>query len=385
MRHDLKLPSLENSIGLSAHDFVQAFCAKKVIITRSKRINNAPAVPSRWLQKLDTVLEAMGIDSNNFKSNYYNFLLNHLDSNPEAPTPCSRAQFSPPLTHRPKELSVTQIETLMHDPYSIYAYKVLKLKKLKPLDEQADASIRGTIIHDTLDEFINNNKNYLPENPFDQLESICRNIIDQNHSHSINLEFWWPRFTRAFTWFSEHEKKWRASYTPLYTEETGSVELNINEVKFTLKAKADRIDVSHDGSLAIIDYKTGLVPSNPDIMNGFKPQMPLEGLIAMKGGFEESESKSQKNIEYLGFWIISGGADPGKEKPINIKNTTIEGLIENSEKGLIFLLETFLNNNQPFISLPRIDKAPPKEWRDYDHLARVSEWADIEEESTDAA
>ena len=98
-----------------------------------------------------------------------------------------------------------------------------------------------------------------------------------------------------------------------------------------------------------------------------------------------TKSETKKEVEYLGFWVISGGADPGKERPISIKNLTIKELIEQSEKGLVHLLETFLDSSQPYISLPRIDKAPPKEWRDYDHLARVSEWADIEEEGIEAA
>lgn len=62
MRRKFGLPSLEKTIGLSAHDFAQAFCAPKTILTRSVRVDGTPTVPARWLQRFDTVLQACGIE-----------------------------------------------------------------------------------------------------------------------------------------------------------------------------------------------------------------------------------------------------------------------------------------------------------------------------------
>ena len=58
MRKIFGLPAPERRIGLAAHDFVQACGAAEVVLTRAERVEGAPTVPSRWLQRLDAVLRA---------------------------------------------------------------------------------------------------------------------------------------------------------------------------------------------------------------------------------------------------------------------------------------------------------------------------------------
>ncbi len=48
MRSALGLPQPERRIGLSAHDFVSALGAERVLLTRAEREGGAPTVPSRW-------------------------------------------------------------------------------------------------------------------------------------------------------------------------------------------------------------------------------------------------------------------------------------------------------------------------------------------------
>ncbi len=54
-----------------------------------------------------------------------------------------------------------------------------------------------------------------------------------------------------------------------------------------LRGKADRIDRLPDGTLAIIDYKTGKAPSAKEVMAGYAMQLGLLGLIAEHGGFPD--------------------------------------------------------------------------------------------------
>ena len=56
MRADFGLPPPELRIGLSAHDFVQCCGAAEVYLTRARRIEGTPTIPSRWLQRLDALL-----------------------------------------------------------------------------------------------------------------------------------------------------------------------------------------------------------------------------------------------------------------------------------------------------------------------------------------
>ena len=45
---------------------------------------------------------------------------------------------------------MTDIETLVRDPYAIYAEHVLKLEPLDPLGMAPDYAQRGSLIHDAL-------------------------------------------------------------------------------------------------------------------------------------------------------------------------------------------------------------------------------------------
>ena len=67
---------------------------------------------------------------------------------------------------------------------------------------------------------------------------------------------------------------------PAAAEADGSIDL-ANGI--TLRGKADRIDRSDSGALAIIDYKTGVVPSHAQVEGGFALQMGLLGWLAEEG------------------------------------------------------------------------------------------------------
>jgi ATP-dependent helicase/nuclease subunit B len=54
MKSGLELEPPERRIGQAAHDFVMALGCGRVILTRSARAGEAPAVASRWLQRLTT-------------------------------------------------------------------------------------------------------------------------------------------------------------------------------------------------------------------------------------------------------------------------------------------------------------------------------------------
>ena len=83
-----------------------------------------------------------------------------------APAPC------PPLSARPRQLSVTRIETWMRDPYSLYASHILKLKALNSLDADPGAADYGSVIHDALDAFLKKFPKELPANATDALAAI---------------------------------------------------------------------------------------------------------------------------------------------------------------------------------------------------------------------
>src|SRR4029079_18713261 len=65
----------------------------------------------------------------------------------------------------------------------------------------------------------------------------------------------------------------------------GTVEIPIKDRVFTLRSRADRIEHRADGRYAILDYKTGQVPTPPQVKSGLAPQLTLEGAILRAGRF----------------------------------------------------------------------------------------------------
>ncbi|WP_367249232.1 hypothetical protein, partial [Pseudomonas sp. SB113] len=56
MKTGIDLEPPERRIGQAAHDFQMAMGAKNVVLARSARSGDAPAVASRWLQRLLTFI-----------------------------------------------------------------------------------------------------------------------------------------------------------------------------------------------------------------------------------------------------------------------------------------------------------------------------------------
>ncbi len=377
MRKDFGLPSPERSVGLSAHDFAQSFCAAKVYMTRSAQIGGAPTVPSRWLSRFDTVLQAHGKSLSLLENTNHGQWAQLIDKTGKAPIPCKRPAPTPPVEKRPKTLYVTDIERWMRDPYALYAKKILRLKKLASLDEEEGPAERGTLIHEILEAFIKAYPSRLPEDALDHILELGQKKLSE-HIRSEKLQaFWWPRIARALTWFIEHEQQWRTrGFSPCAVEIQAEKPMDIKTPSgsFTLKARMDRLDLDEQGKAALIDYKTGTPPSKPLIQKGYAPQIPLTAMLIQKGAVEKHCSATE--ISYLGHWKISGGAVPGEEADMagGRNKIDIDTLIQETEQGFIKLVEVFDSPATPYFSLPDPDYAPNAAYRDYDHLARYSEW-----------
>jgi ATP-dependent helicase/nuclease subunit B len=366
MRAAFGLPLPERRIGLSAHDFVQACAAPRVALTRAIRVQGTPTVPSRWLQRLDNLLLGLGDLQALDRGERWIGWQQALDR-PERIVPCSRPAPTPPVAARPRRMSVTAIATWMRDPYAIYARSVLKLKALEPLDADPGAAERGSFIHDALDQFLRDMPaGETPEAGYRRLVEIGRSAFGPALSRPGVWAFWWPRFLRVARWVVDIQAQRRGVATPLAIEGWGELVLRGPAGDFTLVAKADRIDHLADGTLAIIDYKTGSPPRSADMASGHEPQLPLEAAMAARGGFAGVPPSA---VSELAVWRLSGGAVAGEIKRFDPPTV----LAEDAYAGLLRLIATFDDPATPYPSRPRADMAP--RYSDYAHLARVKEWS----------
>ena len=368
MRLDFGLPAPERRIGLSAHDFAQALAAPRVVLTRSQRVDGTPTVPSRWLLRLDAVLEGAGLPPQAQWSAAPRLALLRALDEAGAARPIVPPAPRPPAAARPRRLSVTEIGTWMSDPYAVYARRVLGLEPLEPLEAEPDAADLGQVVHAALAAFMQSCPGALPAEAHTRLLDLGRQAFGPLLAHPGIRAFWWPRFERIADWLISVEAHRRAVFMPAACEVAGRLTLVAPGGPFTLTARADRIDRAADGRLAIIDYKTGGVPGDADIDAGVAPQLPLEAAIAVAGGFDGIAGAA---VAELAHWRLSGRRPAGEVRTID--PARIDRLIGDARAGLLALVARFDDPATPYLSQPRPERVP--RYSDYDHLARVQEWA----------
>lgn len=376
MRADFGLPGHDRAIGLAAHDFVQGFCAPRVVLTRALRQNATPTIPARWLQRLEAVLQAAGIEKETLTCHPALEWARALDRHPQA-IPCERPGPRPPVTARPRSLSVTKISEWLQDPYGIYARAVLRLEKLDPLEKVPDAATRGTVLHRILLRFVEAHPNDLPADAAAVLENIAQAEIAALGVSPAAWSFWWPRFKRLCTAYLQHETTWRCEACTRAQERRGRLVIPGPRGDFIFTARADRID-EISGEAAVIDYKSGGQYSLSGLGNGEFPQLPVEGLIAQAGGFEDIPPLAVQRISY---WILKGGADSITETALT--GEKLQEALQAAQEGLKTLVAAFDDPQTPYYSLPRAGMEP--RFSDYRHLARADEWGAATDEPGEAA
>ncbi len=307
MRREFKIAVPERSIGIAAHDFMQALAAPEVALTRASRSEGVPTVPSRWLLRLDAVLRAVGLEGALGPDPMVEAAVRGLDAARYEPLP--PAEPRPPLAARPRQLSVTQIETWLGDPYAIYARHILELKALDELDADPGRADLGIRIHAALAEFVRLFPRELPADPFSELMAIGRRHFADVLSRPGAWAFWWPRFERIARWLVAEETAHRPMIVESFGELKGRLTLRgLPAGSFELTATADRIDRLLTGAFLVVDYKTGSVPTKKAICAGFAPQLPLEAAILRDGSFGEI-SGTPASLEY---WKLGGRAPAGQ-------------------------------------------------------------------------
>lgn len=369
MKRAFGLPLPEMRLGLSAHDFVQLASAPDVLLTRARRVNGAPAVPSRFLLQIEAVLQAAGQHDKEHDAlapqEPWQDWARRLDAADQV-RPCPPPEPRPPAEARPHRLSVTEIGTWLRNPYAIYARRILGLTPLEDIDADVTAADRGTIIHDALEQFLKRHKTTWPADPLASLLEIGRTAFAPFNDRPQVAAFWWPRFERIAAWFIEREEERRAAgFRVLAAECQGRIAL-ANEA-FTLDGRADRIDRLPDSTAVIIDYKTGTLPTKKDIDSGLEPQLPLLALLAEAGGFE---GLNQLNIGQLSYWQLKGSHD-GEEKILDISGD-LAARISRAQDNLEALVAAFADPAMPYRAVPRPYLAP--RYDNYGQLARLAEW-----------
>ncbi|NYF30885.1 double-strand break repair protein AddB [Sphingopyxis sp. JAI108] len=361
IRRMLGLAAPERQQGAAAHDFAGAFAAREVVVTRAMRSGGDPAVASRFWLRLAALageLPEARLDGTSVTA-----LAAALDVPPGASEPADRPRPAPPLAARPTRISVTGVDQLARDPFAFYAAKILRLSELDPLSSGPDAKWFGIRVHKFLQDWQTAG---LTEAAFDAELAALRSdpALD-----SLARAFWLPRIEPSLRWAAERVWAERVEgREPIATEATGVHEME----GIRLTGKADRIDRLKDGSLAVVDYKTGAAPSGSAAFDGLDNQLGLLGLLAEMG---EVEGVSAGSINSLEYWSLKADRAKGTNGSVapthggRRKLKTAEDAVARAYDAFAELTAAYLLGDGFFAPG---DSA--KRYADFDQLMRRDEW-----------
>ncbi len=380
MKSGVGLEPPERRIGQAAHDFVMAMGTEKVVLARSVRSDDAPAVASRWLQRLFAVLGSDRVAEMRARGAGFLGLARSIDDGAPA-SAFSRPAHAPPLEARPKRFSVTEIETLRRDPYAIYARKILDLRPLDPLLREPGAAERGTLFHDALSRFVLSGADPYADDAAVRLVACGRAAFAVAALPADVEAVWWPRFLALVPGIVAWERD-RGAGTDRRLAEVRADDLEVGATGVKLSGYADRVDLLPAGYADILDFKTGSSPSKGQAHTLLAPQLALEGALLMRGAFRAAGARTPSKLAHVRL-RPNGEVEEESILDFNRRQRSAPDLSEEAWERLGKLLAYY---GDPLVGY--LSRALPFREGDtdgdYDHLARVQEWSSVGPDGGDA-
>ncbi|MBU1279384.1 MAG: PD-(D/E)XK nuclease family protein, partial [Alphaproteobacteria bacterium] len=364
------LLSPEQATGLSAHDFQQAVGAPEVVLTRAKRDAEAETVASRWLIRLTNLMSGMSdegrsaLDAMRKRGAYWIKMADDLDRPNFTLPPAKRPSPRPPVAARPRQLSVTRIETLIRDPYDIYANRILRLNKLDPLSRDPDVRERGTAFHAIMESYLTD----ISDETFDQslarFMATAERVLEDQVAWPSARRVWLGRIRRIAEGLVRQERMRLSTGQPAGIEVKGA--MHFADIDFSLTCKADRIDRKNDDTFVIYDYKSGRPPSENQTRI-FNIQLLLEAAMLEAGRFDDLPMGRVSEVTYLGL------NSELTETSLALEKSDIEEV----QAKLRELIRSY-DDPQTGYSARRM-MANVRFKTDFEHLARFGEWSEADE------
>ena len=260
----------------------------------------------------------------------------------------------------PLTISASQYQTLVNCPYQYFARYILGLKETDTEDE-FDASDYGLLVHRTLERFHFDNRG---EKAIDLSTQDRNHLIDKLTKHSMltfsNTSFpnsvtqgwlqrWITNIPAYIDWVMARNEEW----TPVLGEQQLSRPFNDT---ITLEGRIDRID-AHLNHHAVIDYKSGGLPSDKQVKAGEAVQLPFYALL----------DPDVTRAEYLE--LAKQGAVSSRSV---LEGEDLEALKNQNAERLGRLVENITSNAR----LPANGQDAECRYCDYEGLCRKSHWGE---------
>lgn len=249
------LPSPNRKVSLQALDFMNLSCGKCVYWLRSGVSGGVQTTESRFISR---VIARRGVFNRDTE------ILDAVLARDDVPyKPLDYSAPVPPADW--SDVYVTELEHLIHNPYSFYVKHILRLRVLDDYWVGVDARDFGNLVHDVIEHATDLRPDAL-------VAEMDRRALEKLGAGSVIFHFWHKRFLEIAPVIVNE----LTSVQNAYAEIGGCVKIAGRNVR----ARADRI---WDGG--VMDVKTGAAPSKSQLEQGNMPQLPLEAYILQSGGF----------------------------------------------------------------------------------------------------
>ncbi len=360
----LGVPGGEFRIGLAAHDLAGALGAPEVVLSWADRDESSPVMPSRFVLRVKAMLGELGKDHLECRAITLARTIDRIGKT----APAERPAPNPTAAQRDVPLAVTALDRLRSDPYQFYAQAILRLRKLDTLDASPTAAWKGEVAHRMLERW------HKDGGRAGALLAIAAEELAVMQAHPLVRSLWWPRLAKALEWVDAEIAELAAGGRLVAASEQKG-EMIWNGVK--VHGRADRIDRLPDGTLAVVDYKTGKPPSRAMVAQGNALQLGLIGLIARAGGFAGIAGEPT-DFEY---WSLAREAKRDDDAPFGYrfapfqteraKGLERETFLAKTKEYLDEAITLWIKGLSPFEASRQPDLLG---YNDYDHLMRLDEW-----------
>ena len=251
---------------------------------------------------------------------------------------------------KPDKISISQYQSLVNCPYQYFALSCLNLAPTDELQEELNNADFGSLVHQSIHAFFVKTQHY--PGPFlhkitnqtrneaeEILTSISEAVFKQEHvtyDNNFNNYLWLHRWKRLIPEFINWEINRQRIHTPKEHETAISIPVN---TQFRAYGRLDRVDYSDAGD-AIIDYKTGQMPSKKNIINGEQVQLPMYALL--------NDYNNQSNTTQVEYVAI--GKNNTVKENAAIKNDELEEL-KNMHLDRLHVFFQSMNERLPFTAL----------------------------------
>jgi len=358
----LGVPGADFRIGLSAHDLAGALGAPEVVLSRARRDEGGPAIPSRFLLRVQALLGELEPAHREKRTVELAEALTRAERAPVYPRPAP----VPSQAQRDVEISATALDRLLGDPFQFYADKIMRLPELEALEAEPGPKWQGITAHTILQRWheVRRTDSDAPIAP------MMTAVLEEENAHPLLHVLWEPRLLAALEWIATEVR--RSDREVLAVEAKG--EMRVDGV--LVHGRADRLDRLPDGGLAIVDYKTGGPPSAKMVEQGFALQLGVLGLIAEAGGFPgisgEPEAyeywslgKSEKSE--TGFGYVETPLRVGSKR----SGLAPDDLLPLIDSKLREAVRDYIRGAKPFRARENPDYPA---YETYDQLMRLAEW-----------